>query len=199
MSDLKNKIVILGDSGVGKTSLINQWIKGQFSDNQNPTIGAGYYEKIIEFQNTEQKVQIWDTAGEERFQAMAPIYSQGSLGALIVFDLTRSDTMYHIPNWIKCLQLNGNIPIVIAGNKSDLEDQRQVSTDEALEYMSKLGYQFFETCANNGSGVDEVFTQIINLAFEYKETIKNTQNDTPQNISIDTPQDQTNEGRHYCC
>ncbi|KAK8863679.1 Ras- protein Rab-22A [Tritrichomonas musculus] len=200
MTELKNKIVILGDSGVGKTSLITQWIKGQFNENQNPTIGAGYFEKRVEINDEEQKVQIWDTAGEERFQAMAPIYSQNSIGALIVFDLTRKDTMQHIPNWIKCLELNGNIPIVIAGNKSDLEETRQVSSDEALEYTNNLGHQFFETCANNGSGVDDAFTQIVNLAFEYKESIKNTQTEEQPGHIVDPDQNQNQESnRHYCC
>lgn len=190
------KIVMLGDTGVGKTSLVSQWIDGTYASDQTPTIGAAYSQKTVNVKETSLIVQIWDTAGEEKYQAMAPIYSQNAIGALIVFDLTRKETMDHVEKWVGCLQLNGDIPIVLAGNKSDLEN-RQISLEDGIMYATKHNYKFIETSASNGSGVDEAFTELVNLAYDYLQEKPTHQ--AEKDTSVDLQSQKPSESSSRCC
>lgn len=171
IGDGRNKIVMLGDSGVGKTALVSQWVHGKYQDGQRPTIGAAYSKAKYIFNGEEHKIQVWDTAGEERYRSMAPIYAQGAFGALIVFDLTNRHSLEHIREWMKCLEGNGDIPIVIAGNKCDLEDGREVDMDEAMAQMEELGLEYYETSAKTGKSVDEAFQSLIQKALKMRDTI----------------------------
>ncbi|OHS93328.1 Ras-related protein Rab-22A [Tritrichomonas foetus] len=192
MSEMKNKIVMLGDSGVGKTSLVTRWIRNSYRPDQAPTIGAAYQQNTVEIRGEQHKIQVWDTAGEEKYRAMAPIYSQGAFGALVVFDLTRKQSMHNVVDWIKCLELNGDIPVVVAGNKSDLDSEREVTMEEAIQFVNDIGYTYFETSANNGSGVDEAFIELISQAIDHagKET------NIPETVNFENPASSEKSG---CC
>lgn len=168
-SEGKNKIVMLGDSGVGKTSIVTRWVHGHHKNDQAPTIGAAYTQaKFVTEDGVSHKIQIWDTAGEEKYRSMAPIYSQGAFGGLLVFDLTNRQSLEHIKEWASCLDVNGDIPIVVAGNKCDLEDEREVEMEEAIAEVSKYGYTYFETSAQTGNGVEEAFNELIQKALQAK-------------------------------
>ncbi|OHS96968.1 Ras-related protein YPTC6 [Tritrichomonas foetus] len=167
MSEHKTKIVLIGDSGVGKTSLVTKWIRNTYKDDQEPTIGASYLQSVMEINGEPHKIQIWDTAGEEKYRTMMPIYSQGASGALLVFDLTREQTMEHVPQWIECICCE-KVPIVVAGNKADI-DEREISYPTAQKFCENLGLHYIETSAHNGMGVDEAFTQLIKKAIEYQQ------------------------------
>lgn len=171
MSDNRNKIVMLGDSGVGKTALVAQWVHGKYEDGQRPTIGAAYSKATIVLDGEEHKVQIWDTAGEEKYRSMAPIYAQGASGALIVFDVTNKHSFDHITDWVKCLETNGEIPIVVAGNKCDLDGKQELDMDEVMGVMSELGYEYYETSAKTGKSVEEAFQALIQKAVKARDTI----------------------------
>jgi small GTP-binding protein len=159
------KLVLLGDTGVGKTCLISQWSKGTFRAEEQSTIGAAFTQKTFTFSGALYKLHIWDTAGQERYQSMAPIYSQGANGALFVFDLTRSNTLASLSKWRSCLDnCPQDIPVVIAGNKSDLTDRRQVSFEDGLAYACSVNCQYFETSAQNGSGVEDAFSTLTQSA-----------------------------------
>lgn len=174
----RNKIIMLGDSGVGKTALVTRWVKGQYKSDQRPTIGAAYSQTTFQKDGETHKIQVWDTAGEEKYRSMTPIYSQGAFGALIVFDVTNRESLDHIKEWVNCLDMSGGIPIVVVGNKSDLEDKRQVDMDEALARVTKMGYGYFETSAVNGNGVEEAFSELIQKALTERSKKENAESVT---------------------
>lgn len=164
MSERKSKIVMLGSPGVGKTSLVVRWTKDSFRDDQSPTIGAAYSQKVISLDGEQHKVQIWDTSGEEKYRSMAPIYCQGAAGALVLFDFTRRDTLDAVDQWIGCLETVGRVPVVLVGNKHDLYEEgneRMVSAEEANEKAEALGVPFFATSASTGYGVDGAFLCLV--------------------------------------
>lgn len=172
----KNKIVILGDSSVGKTALIQRWVSNDWNPNLSPTVGAAYIQRNYDYDGKVYKIEVWDTAGEEKYRSIAPIYSKNAFGAIIVFDLTSKESMYHVQDWISCLEMNGDIPIVVAANKSDLEDSRELSLEEAMLYIQEMNLVVFETSALTGVGVDETFGHLINEAIKRRNTLKEADN-----------------------
>ncbi|KAJ6234768.1 ras-related protein rab-5c [Anaeramoeba flamelloides] len=141
MSDIEEdecKVVLLGDTGVGKSCLVLQFCYGKFEDNIDSTIGASYITKQINVSNQILKLQIWDTAGQERYQSLAPMYYRGSEIAIVIFDITSQDSFIKAKQWI--LEVAGkempNLIIGMVGNKIDLEKERVVSSDMAEEYCS---------------------------------------------------------------
>jgi small GTP-binding protein len=119
------------------------------------------------YQGEIHKLQIWDTAGQERYHSMAPIYSEGAHGALLVFDLTHRETLEHLPTWRSSLQkCRPDIPIFVVGNKNDLARERQVSWTDGSSFAEQLGFRYFETSARNGDGVDQTFEEIAQAAIE---------------------------------
>jgi small GTP-binding protein len=158
------KVVLLGDHGVGKTSLVSRWSKQNYRPDQPPTIGAAFSQQEVKVDGEIYKLQIWDTAGEERYQAMAPIYSQGACGAFLVFDVRARITLEHLTIWQKCLEsCEPNVCVIVVGNKSDAED-RTIKFTEGEEFAAKFGYDYAETSALNGAGVDETFTSLTEKA-----------------------------------
>ncbi|KAH0792058.1 Ras family protein [Histomonas meleagridis] len=156
----KQKIVLLGDAGVGKTSLLKYWIDKQFSLEQAPTIGASFVESDYIFQEKKYHIQIWDTAGEEKYRSMTPIYTQGSSGALIVFNLADRSTFENVPAWLEMLDSPTSMKITLVGNKSDLQDHK-VTFEEALDYCQSNSITYVEASAMNGNGVDCAFQSVI--------------------------------------
>ncbi|XP_039720631.1 ras-related protein Rab-22A isoform X3 [Pteropus medius] len=120
------KVCLLGDTGVGKSSIVWRFVEDSFDPNINPTIGASFMTKTVQYQNELHKFLIWDTAGQERFRALAPMYYRGSAAAIIVYDITKEETFSTLKNWVKELRQHGppNIVVAIAGNKCDLIDVR---------------------------------------------------------------------------
>jgi small GTP-binding protein len=170
MSRTAAKIVLLGDHGVGKTSLVSRWVKSTFRGDQPATIGAAFSQREVMLRGQPNKVQIWDTAGEERYHSMAPVYSQG---AVIVFDVSRRDSFNALPEWTKCLsQCDPRVAIVITGNKSDVE-QRDVTFEEGESFAKHHGYVYFETSAKTGAGVDEAFGLVAEKALKNRSASEN--------------------------
>lgn len=160
----KNKIILLGDSSVGKTALAKKWLHINYpKESQSPTYGAGYSENEVFVHNKMEKIQIWDTAGQEKYRSMAPIYARDAHGVLLVFDLTCKDSFNDIPLWIQSIQSIGKVEFVCLGNKFDLPD-REVSSEEALNYCQSLGIDYFETSAETGFNVDAAFMTLIKKA-----------------------------------
>ena len=141
--DMIFKVVLIGDSGVGKTNLLSRYLKNEFSFESKTTVGVELGAKRLEIEGVKIKAQIWDTAGQERFRSITNAYYKGSKGALLVYDVTRRDTFDNINKWVPELKQSGDkdVTIVLVGNKSDLETERQVSTEEGskkAELYSKL-------------------------------------------------------------
>jgi len=154
------KLVLLGDMGAGKSSLVLRFVKGQFFDYQESTIGAAFLTKTLPDHNV--KFEIWDTAGQERYHSLAPMYYRGAAAAVIVFDISSADSFGKAKAWVKELQRQGNPNMImsLAGNKADLADVRQVATEEAQAYAAENGLFYWETSAKTNVNVQEVFEDI---------------------------------------
>lgn len=156
------KLVLLGDMGAGKSSLVLRFVKGQFLEFQESTIGAAFFSSTVSVDNTTVKFEIWDTAGQERYHSLAPMYYRGAAAAIIVFDITSSDSFDRAKKWVQELQKQGNPNLVmaLAGNKADLEDKRKVTAEMAKIYAEENGLFFKETSAKTALNVNDVFREI---------------------------------------
>ena len=159
------KLVLIGDSGVGKTCIISRFTKNSFDVNPGSTIGASYASKTIEIPGTDESLDldIWDTAGQERYKALTKIFFQGAKMAVLVYDITRKKSFESIQNeWLRVLKDNGDPDIVtaVAGNKSDLYEQEEVSEQEARDFAKSIGAIFCLTSAQNNSGINELFRNL---------------------------------------
>ena len=179
------KLVFVGESIVGKTSLINQYIKKKFSNSTISTFGGDKFEKKIELENSKKiKLVIWDTAGQEKYRSLNKIFLKGANIVLIVYDITRKETFEEIKNfWYNNIIENVNNDIVfgIAGNKSDLYEQSQVNINDAEEYAKDINAIFSETTAMNHECINNL---IFNLVKEFYRRImlnKGKQNNNNQN------------------
>ena len=131
--ETKRKIVLFGDSNVGKTAFIKNWLHMEYSsENASPTYGAACLENSVYLHGKMEKIQVWDTAGEEKYRSLAPMYSRGAIGILLLFDITRKSSFESITSWLNSAKEAGNIPVVVVGNKCDLEEQREVTANESF-------------------------------------------------------------------
>ncbi|CAI8049753.1 Ras-related protein Rab-5C [Geodia barretti] len=156
------KLVLLGESAVGKSSLVLRFVKGQFHEYQESTIGAAFLTQTVNLDDTTVKFEIWDTAGQERYHSLAPMYYRGAQAAVVVYDISDGDTFVRAKNWVKELQRQASPSIVIAlaGNKADLKDIRKVHIEDAQSYAEDNGLLFMETSAKSDQNVQELFLAI---------------------------------------
>ncbi len=156
--DFLFKSVVVGDGGSGKTAVVVRFSQGFFQENYKLTIGVEFAVKTIHINNYNVKLQIWDTGGQERFRYVRPLYYKGSMGCIILFDLTNRESFDHVPKWLEEVKKeSGNIPILLVGNKSDLINERTVSLEEAKQISKDLNMFYIESSAKNGKGVGDVF------------------------------------------
>ena len=157
--DEKIKIMIIGESKIGKTSLISRYCNNEFYGAYLSTIGIDFQIKNIMLNNKKIRLQIWDTAGEERYRNIAKNYFQSSDGFIVVYDISNSESFDKLDNWIEQIKNNSQekSKMILFGNKSDLEDIRQVSKEEGEEYARKNNLSFFEVSAKEGTNVQEGF------------------------------------------
>jgi len=156
------KVVLLGEGCVGKTSLVTMYCLTTFNDKHVATLQASFLTKRINVQGERVELAIWDTAGQERFHALGPIYYRDADGALLVYDITDEDSFQKVRNWVKELRkmLGGDIPIVIAGNKADMEKNRHVKEEDAEAYAQTVGATYIETSARLNRNVEQVFLEL---------------------------------------
>ncbi|CAF0782523.1 unnamed protein product [Adineta ricciae] len=173
------KVVLIGDSSVGKSNLLLRFTRNEFRLDTQSTIGVEFAYKQIIIEGKKIKTQVWDTAGQERFKTVIPQFYRGSEGALAVFDLTKPESFEHINTWIEELHRHtpADIPIVLVGNKSDLVDQRKVSQDQAKDLAQRLKVSYMETSALNASNVEQAFITLVKSIF-YKKIPKSVDNPT---------------------
>lgn len=173
------KLVLLGESAVGKSSVVHRFVKNTFDNMRESTIGAAFLTQSVTLPeiNATVKFEIWDTAGQERYKSLAPMYYRNAHAALCVYDITNSSSFQKAQNWIKELkkQAPEGIVICLVGNKADLEDERQVDANAVTAYVEELrgeGIQVFteECSAKSGEGVLQIFTNVAK-ALPVEETI----------------------------
>jgi len=162
------KYIIIGDMGVGKSCLLHQFTDKKFMPDSPHTIGVEFGTRIAEVGGKKVKLQIWDTAGQERFRAVTRSYYRGAAGALLVYDITRRATYNHLTSWLTDARnlTHPNTVIMLVGNKRDLEDQRDVSFDEASKFAQENGLMFLEASAKTGENVEEAFLKTAKLIFQ---------------------------------
>lgn len=157
------KIVLLGEGCVGKTSCVLRYVEDAFNDKHLTTLQASFLNKKLNIRGKRVNLNIWDTAGQERFHALGPIYYRDADGAVLVYDITDTDSFGKVKKWVKELRkMLGaeNISLVIAGNKTDLEKQRQVDADTAREYAQSVDASHFDTSAKLNRGIEEMFLEL---------------------------------------
>lgn len=157
------KVVLIGDSGVGKSNLLSRFTRNEFCLESKSTIGVEFATRSIQVDNKTIKAQIWDTAGQERYRAITSAYYRGAVGALLVYDITKQVTFENVERWLKELRdhADSNIVIMLVGNKSDLRHLRSVSTEEAQAFCEKEGLSLIETSALESTNVEKAFQLIL--------------------------------------
>ena len=162
------KIILIGDSGVGKTNIMSKFLKNQFMEESKATIGVEFGSKLFNHEGHKIKAQIWDTAGQEKYKAITGAYYKGSKGALVVYDITQKKSFENIEKWVNDLKVAGDpkITINLIGNKSDLEDKRQVLKDQGEEKARSFGCAFLETSAYSGDNIEKAFNLMIKEIYE---------------------------------
>ena len=160
------KIVIIGDAAVGKTSLINQFVESSFNEDYKPTLGANIVRKDVNLDNIKVRLIMWDLAGQEKYRVVRSMYFQGCQGALLVYDVTRYNTLESINNkWLKDYKkhVKKKGAYILIGNKTDLKDQIAIPTEKGKELATKIkASDFIETSARLGENIEEAFSLLVN-------------------------------------
>ncbi|KAI8975004.1 ras-like GTP-binding protein RYL2 [Pilobolus umbonatus] len=165
MNTLEAKVVILGSTGVGKTSVAVRYVQNTFTPNGSSTIGASFMTKKLSVDNCNVRLQLWDTAGQEKFRAMAPMYYRGASAGILVYDITSENSYLEMISWMDELKKNMSDELVlyVVGNKVDLESHRQVPLSRVVDYCKRAGIDVTgiqEVSAKTNDGIDNVFYDI---------------------------------------
>mmetsp|Transcript_21951 Transcript_21951/g.36760 ORF Transcript_21951/g.36760 Transcript_21951/m.36760 type:complete len:205 (-) Transcript_21951:314-928(-) len=162
------KYIIIGDTGVGKSCLLLQFTDKRFQPVHDLTIGVEFGARLINIDQHQIKLQIWDTAGQESFRSITRSYYRDAAGALLVYDITRRESFNHLGRWLEEAKQNGNpnMTIMLIGNKSDLEHRRAVSTKEGELFAQEHGLVFLETSAKSAANVEMAFIKTAENIYE---------------------------------
>ena len=162
--DYLYKVVLIGDSGVGKSNLLSRFTRNEFNLETKSTIGVEFATRSIQTEGKTIKAQIWDTAGQERYRAITSAYYRGAVGALLVYDIAKYASFKNCERWLTELREHAdrNIVIMLVGNKSDLRHLREVPTEEAKSFAEKNKLSFIETSALDATNVELAFQNILN-------------------------------------
>jgi Ras-related protein Rab-1A len=172
------KLVLIGDSGVGKSCLLLRFADDTYTESHISTIGVDFKIRTIQLDGKTIKLQIWDTAGQERFRTITSSYYRGAHGIIVVYDTTDSETFEHVKTWLHEIDryASENVNKLLVGNKSDLTSKRQVETESAKEFASSVNIPFLETSAKNATNVEDAF---MTMAGEIKKRTAATPMDKP--------------------
>ncbi|KAG5391708.1 hypothetical protein IGI04_021671 [Brassica rapa subsp. trilocularis] len=183
------KVVLIGDSGVGKSNLLSRFTRNEFCLESKSTIGVEFATRTLQVEGRTVKAQIWDTAGQERYRAITSAYYRGALGALLVYDVTKPTTFENVSRWLKELRdhADSNIVIMLIGNKTDLKHLRAVATEDAQSYAEKEGLSFIETSALEALNVEKAFQTILSEIYRIisKKSISSDQANANANVKED--------------
>jgi len=202
------KVVLIGDSGVGKSNLLSRFTRNEFNLESKSTIGVEFATRSIQVDGKTIKAQIWDTAGQERYRAITSAYYRGAVGALLVYDITKSVSFENVERWLKELRdhADSNIVIMLVGNKSDLRHLRSVNTEDAQAYCEKEGLSFIETSALESTNVEKAFHQILTEIYHivHKKAIDADDKGAKlpnkgTSIVVDHPQEEGAKKKSTCC
>ncbi|KAH0796026.1 GTP-binding protein YPTM2 [Histomonas meleagridis] len=190
---MQMKFIVIGESSVGKTCIVTRFCDNAFDESFLTTVGVDFKIKMIEIDGVTIKLQIWDTAGQEQFRTITKSYYRGAHGILLVFDVSKKETLTKTKMWMESItkEANDSVTVALIGNKIDL--QREVSPEEGLEFAKEFGVPYFETSAKTGDSIDEVFNV---MASTIKQRLDNEPEEKPVSIKIPT---NTVNDKKKCC
>ena len=162
INDYVFKLVLVGDSGVGKSCIMHHFMYNRFKKDTTQTIGVDFSAKNINVNNQDIKLQIWDTAGQEKFRSVARSYYRGAIGIIIVYDITKPGSFEHVMNWLTDAKnaARSECSVCVVGNKSDLNDKRAIQYNDGDQFCQENNLLFFECSALTGDNIDEIFNEI---------------------------------------
>lgn len=204
MTENNVKVVMLGNSAVGKTTLVTRWTEDRYDGKSTPTIGAAYKQVTLEMPDgNKYSMHLWDTAGQDEYRSTTSIYCRDAKAAMIVFDITDYQSFQALPNWITTLKDKANVPFIIVGNKADKQDIRQVSFDDAAQMAQQYNVPYYETSALTSFNVDDAFNELANAGISFmnsensnKETVETTNN---QPVDLNKPKETNQKQNSQCC
>ena len=195
------KVLLLGNSNVGKSSLFLRFVDDIWNDTFVPTIGVDFKIKTFDIDEKKIKMQIWDTAGQERFKNIIASYYRGAHGILLIYDVTDKDSFKNLSNWLIEIEKNAskNVLKVLIGNKSDLEDKRVITINQGKEFADTYGLKFLETSAKKNVNVNEAFETLGRELMQADDDKKITRQKQNKKISVAKVQDLNTEKKGGCC
>ena len=166
--DMIFKIVLIGDTSVGKTNILSKYLSNEFDPDSKATVGVEFGTRDFKIENNTVKVQIWDTAGQERYRSITNAYYKGAKGSLLVYDITNPKTFENVDKWLSDLKTNAEekISVVLVGNKTDLESERKISLEQGKEKAELFKLAFIETSALNGNNIEKAFNELISDVYK---------------------------------
>ena len=194
------KVLLVGNSDVGKSSLILRYVDQIWNDVFVPTIGVDFKVKSLEIENKSIKLQIWDTAGQERFRNVISSYFKGAHGILLIFDITSRESFKELENWLGEVERNASPQIlkILIGNKCDLVEERDISKDEGEAFAMRNGMQYIETSAKINTNVNEAFEALAKIMVEYSNK-KNSGINENKTIKMNRGTDLGTQKKKKCC
>ena len=201
------KLVIIGESGVGKSNLLLRFTRNEFEPEKKFTIGVEFATRTIEHDGKVIRAQIWDTAGQEKYRAITDAYYRGAEGALVVYDVSKKDTFTSVERWLQELKngCDSDIVIMIVGNKADLTQEREVNENEGVEFAQKQKAFFIETSALDGTNVEKAFSDILiqiykrkNNGVKKEENVETSKPKVEDKVDIGKPQTKDESGKKCC-
>ena len=183
--DLLYKIIIIGDTCVGKSNILTRYLKDEFREDSKSTVGVELGTKFLKIKGTGAKLQIWDTAGQERYRSITSSYYKGSHGCFIVYDITSESSFENVDKWFEQAQKEASkdVSLILVGNKCDLENERKISKEKGEEKARSLNCPFFETSALSKIKIDDIFNEMVNNIFERTGGSKNEDDDNIERIN----------------
>ena len=168
-AEIRIKLLIIGDSAVGKTSMLLKYTDNFFPESHLATIGVEFKTKEVEYNGYKIELQIWDTAGQERFKSITKSFFRNANGIIFVYDITQKNTFKNVKDWIKDSEVNDfGFQRILVGNKIDLQNKRQVSLEDAKEWADKKNMEVIETSAKTGANIDKAVLKLIELILQNK-------------------------------
>jgi small GTP-binding protein len=207
--DMIFKIVLIGDTSVGKTNILSKYLSNEFDPDSKATVGVEFGTRDFQIENNKVKVQIWDTAGQERYRSITNAYYKGAKGSLLVYDITNPKTFENLDKWLSDLKANAEekISVVLIGNKSDLEEERQISIEQGKEKAAFFKLAFMETSALNGNNIEKAFNELITDVYKnhhemFEKQAKVEISDKAidlENVKKEDKNDNKDHIKRFCC
>lgn len=198
-SDVKYKFVFLGEQSVGKTSIITRFMYDSFDASYQATIGIDFISKTLYMEDRTVKLQLWDTAGQERFRSLIPSYIRDSSVAVVVYDITSRTSFQNTEKWVADVRAERgkDVHIALVGNKIDLEENRQVSTEDGMAKAKEWNIIFMETSAKNGDNIRNLFKTLARCLPAVDNNARHARN-TPLDIQLNATQEEESKGICRC-